>query len=307
MTPRRKLVFLVFAISLITATSAAAFAQDGSSNGKCTFQTLNIPVPAGTSAGPNALNDVGAIVGTFGTFSRTSHATGFLFYRGKFTKFMFPGSADTIPNDINRSGTIVGAYDTSPGAAQHAFMVRSGGFHEIKIPGFPNAPAAATGVNDNGDIAGQFTGNGGNFGFLLRRGKLTILSFPGAQGGTFPTGLNNQGVVVGIYLLSPNDIPHSFMWKAGVFSNISPLGGIDHSVQVTKVSNAGDIVGDFLDAKGGAHGFSFDKGTYRTIDVPNTLGSGVLAVNSSDQVIAFGDVEPVNTIKLVKGSCSAVF
>ena len=236
----------------------------------------------------------------------TRHVGGYLLYQGKLTTFMFPGSADTFPHDINRTGTIVGAFDKSPGTTLHAFMVHSGGFHEIKIPGFPNAPAAATGVNDFGDVAGQFAGNGANLGFLLHQGKLTILSFPGAKGGTFPTGLNNQGVIVGTYLLFPDDIPHGFMWKAGVFSNVSPLGA-NHSAQVRKVSNAGDIVGDYVDDKGGVHGFSFDKGRYTTIDVPNSLGSSLFAVNSSDQFIGAGAQEPAPTERLVKGSCSSVF
>jgi len=236
----------------------------------------------------------------------TRHVGGYLLYQGKLTTFMFPGSADTFPHNINRTGTIVGAFDKSPGTTLHAFMVHSGGFHEIKIPGFPNAPAAATGVNDFGDVAGQFAGNGANLGFLLHQGKLTILSFPGAKGGTFPTGLNNQGVIVGTYLLFPDDIPHGFMWKAGVFSNVSPLGA-NHSAQVRKVSNAGDIVGDYVDDKGVGHGFSFDKGKYTTIDVPNSLGTAIFAVNSSDQVIGAAAQQQVNTERLVKGSCSSVF
>src|SRR5215467_10536167 len=101
------------------------------------------------------------------------------------------------------------------------FMVHSGGFHEITIPGFPNVPAVATGVNDNGDVVGIFqpTPNT-NRGFLLHNGKLTVLSFPGAQGGTQPVSINNQGVIVGIYDLTPADPFRGFMWKAGVFSNL---------------------------------------------------------------------------------------
>jgi uncharacterized membrane protein len=298
----RKAVFLVLSACFIATTSTPVFAQDGSAKGKCTFQTFNGP-PASSSS-PNALNDVGAVVGTI--LTSTHHIAGYLLYQGKLTKFMFPGSADTFPHDINRSGTIVGAYDASPGTTLHAFMAHSGGFHAITIPGFPNTPSVATGVNDNGDVAGQFIGNGANLGFLLHKGKLTILSFPGAQGGTFPTGLNNQGVIVGTYLLFPDDIPHGFMWKAGVFSNVSPLGA-GHSAQVRKVSNAGDIVGDYVDDQDVGHGFSFDKGKYSTIDVPNSLGTAIFAVNSSDQVIAVAAQQQFNTNRLVKGSCSAVF
>ncbi len=55
---------------------------------------------------------------------------------------------------MNTTGTIVGIYFGK--GVQHAFMVHSGGFHEIKIPGFPNVIAVATGVNDHGDVVGMF-------------------------------------------------------------------------------------------------------------------------------------------------------
>jgi uncharacterized membrane protein len=137
----------------IAATSTIAFAQDGSSTGKCSFQTVNLPAPANRFFALGALNDVGGIVGTYAASDSRIH--GFLLYQGKFTSFMFPGSTDTIAHDINTTGTIVGDYSVN-GSIQHPFMVHSGGFHEITLPGFPNAPATATGVNDKGDVVGVF-------------------------------------------------------------------------------------------------------------------------------------------------------
>jgi len=65
------------------------------------------------------------------------------------------------------------------------------------MPGFPNSPAVGNGVNDNGDIVGGFNETGTNVGFRIRAGKLTVLSFPGANGGTTATSINNSGVIVG--------------------------------------------------------------------------------------------------------------
>ncbi len=50
-------------------------AQDGSSTGKCSFQSQTIPAPAGTNASPTDLNDNGAIVGFLaqGTGGQLSH------------------------------------------------------------------------------------------------------------------------------------------------------------------------------------------------------------------------------------------
>ena len=130
---------LLMSVCFIAATATAAFAQDaGTTTGKCSFQTVNIPALANQRIViPEALNDVGAILGTYVTHDFHTH--GFLLYQGKFTSFLFPGSTDTVAFDMNTTGTIVGEYTIGNGA-QHAFMVHSGGFHEITIPGFPNVP-----------------------------------------------------------------------------------------------------------------------------------------------------------------------
>jgi hypothetical protein len=175
---------------------------------------LTIPSPAGTTTSPTDLNDNGAIVGfLFSGSGATFHTTGFLFSGGKFTHFRFPGSADTFPHSINTHGTIVGSFDQTGVSGQHAFMVHDGAFHRVNIPGFPGAFAIAMGINDFGDITGSFNGNGSDFGFLLHQGKLTIISFPGAAGGTFPQSINNQGVIVGTYFLNEQRTAsaHGFM------------------------------------------------------------------------------------------------
>jgi uncharacterized membrane protein len=300
MRSHRKALCLLMSACFI-ATTTIACAQDGSPTGKCSFQTVNIPAPANLGS-PAALNDSGAIVGSFLDSKFNSH--GFLLFQGKLTTFMFPGSTSTTVRDMNATGTIVGEFNVGL-SPQHAFMVQAGGFHEITIPGHPNVPAVALGVNDNGDVVGQFNSNNTPFGFLLHNGTLTILSFPGAQAGTTPRSINNQGVVVGSYLLFPDDIPHGFMWKAGVFSNLNPPDSAGSS-DPTKISNAGDVVGTYESTTDGlGHGFSFDNGRYTTIDPPGSLGTGILGVNKFDNIVVEAAHSTGNV--LLKGFCSAVF
>jgi len=256
----------ILTLCSILALALAAHAQDGSTTGKCGFQNLIIPSPAGTTTSPTALNDNGAIVGSLSSGSGANfHTIGFLFSGGKFTHFRFPGSADTFPYDINKHGTIVGSFDMTGVSGQRAFMVQAGVFHRVNIPGFPDAPAIATGINDFGDITGQFNGNGSNFGFLLHNGKLTIISFPGAAGGTFPSSINNQGGIVGTFFTGEQrDGRHGLMWKSGAFTNVEFPDAVEKKKK--KISNNGDIVGTYFDPVLGEHGFSFDKGRYSTID-----------------------------------------
>ena len=293
----RKAVSLLMSVCFIAVTATAAFAQSG----KCSFQTLNFPAPANRLPSPRALNDLGAIVGSyFG--GNTSH--GFLFYQGHLASFMFPGSIRTEAWDISRTGIIVGTYNVSGVAGTRAFMVKSGVFHQIKIPGFLSTNTSAFGVNANGDVVGRFVSNGAAFGYLLRNGKLTILSFPGATAGTTPTSINDQGVVVGNYVVSFGAPEHAFMWKDGVFSNISPPDNT--TAEASKISNTGVVVGSYVSPSDGLrHGFSFENGTYTKIDISPTVGSLIDAVNKFDNVIAEkieGSVDP-----LFKGFCSAAF
>jgi len=289
---------LLMSVCFIAVTAATAFAQTG----KCAFQTLNFPTPPDSFPSAEALTDTGAIVGTFLTPSR--HESGYLLYQGKFTPFMFPGSTDTSAHDMSRTGTIVGEFNT--GGNQRPFMVRSGGFQQITIPGFPNVPGSAHGVNDNGDIVGEFVANSARFGFLLHNGKLTILSFPGAQGGTLPMSINDQGVVVGVYFSGPEETSRGFMWKNGVFSNLNPPAAGNGHTELTKISNAGDVVGDFISPVDHQfHGFSFHQGQFIIIDAPGFNQTSIFGVNKFDNIVGVGS-NATSNIEL-KGFCSAAF
>jgi probable HAF family extracellular repeat protein len=303
MRSRKIALCLLMSVCFIAATATAALAQAAPTSTQCGFQTLTFPPPANTGF-TMALNDLGAILGGF--VDSQSHTHGFLLYQGNFTTFMFPGSVSTTAHDNNAKGTIVGEYNVSGDAKTHPFMAQSGGFHEITLPGFPNASAIAFGVNENGDVVGTIASATEFFGmgYLLHNGKLTILSFPGAQGGTVPASINDQGVIVGNYHLTSNDNSHGFMWKDGVFSNINPPQS-NGSTIVSKISNTGAVVGTYISADGFTHGFAFADGTYTTIDVPNSTNTFIRAVNKFDNVLAAAQ-QGANTVQ-VKEFCSAVF
>jgi hypothetical protein len=292
----------------IAATATAAFAQAaGSTTGKCAFQTLNFPPPA-TNSTPVALNDSGAIVGNFIDSKNAGH--GFLLYQGRLTTFKFPGSVSTSVSDMSRNGIIVGGYNVAGDPKQHAFMVNAGGFRNITLPGHPNADVTVSGVNANGDVVGNFSSDNGasTTGFLLRNGKLTILSFPGATGGTMPTSINDEGVVVGEFFINLVNVNPAFMWKDGVFSNVNPPGN-DGFVNAAKVSNSGVVVGSY-EAFDGTHGFALENGTYTKIDAPGFVqATFILAVNKFDNILVQAQQntqQGVNTV-LFKGFCSAAF
>jgi hypothetical protein len=302
MKSHRKALTLLMCAFFIAATATAAFTQTG----KCAFKTLNFPPPANNST-PVALNDSGAILGSFIDSKGVGH--GFLLFQGRLTPFMFPGSTDSSAIDMSRNGIIIGRYFKN--GIGHPFKVHAGGFHEITLPGFPNAEVIVTGVNSNGDIVGNFSVDNGDTlpGFLLHNGKVTILSFPGATGGTAPASINDAGVVVGAYFINSVNSNPAFMWKDGVFSNIKPPDSLPTPfVNVAKISNSGVVVGSYQ-AEDGVHGFALENGTYTKIDVPGFSNPLILAVNKFDNILlqATQISQQVGKTVLFKGFCAAAF
>lgn len=301
MRSHRKIVCLLMSVCFIAATATSVLAQTG----KCGLQTLNFPPPA-TGGTPVALNDSGAIVGSYGDSHNASH--GFLLFQGRLTSFMFPGSSSTNVNDISSNGIIVGDYIVASDQKQHHFMVHSGGFHEITLPGFPTVDFTVTGVNANGDVIGVLDTDAlPTIGYRLHNGQVTTYSFPGADI-TLPISINDEGVIVGGYLVGTVNENPSFMLKDGVFRNIDPPGSSGF-VAVTKVSNSGVVVGSFQASDAHSQAFALTNGTYTNINVFGFRNTSIQAVNKFDNVLVQAErpaPQGFNTIEL-KGFCSAAF
>jgi uncharacterized membrane protein len=187
-----------------------------------------------------------------------------------FTSIDFPGATFTTAFGINNHGDIVGSYRIEP--PRHALLIKAGQF-------IPLAPTTILGtnfseardINDRGDIVGQFIGDDGFFhGFLLTKGVLTTLDFPGASQ-TSAFGINDSGTVVGSWDLLDADgnllEEHGFTWKNGAFTEVNFPGSVD--TFVLGINARGDLVGGWdagLTSQG--HGFVCSKGKCFSFDVP---------------------------------------
>ena len=295
MSSFKKVFSKALVICGVLSMSPAMFAQ-----AQCGIQKLKIPSPPGSQTQPADLNDKGAIVGTLvsGSF------TGFLFSQGVFTHFRFPGSLTTRPSDINNHSVIVGSFTLAFNGRSHPFMVRNGIFTEIKLPGFPNADANAAGINDLDDITGVVTANGVFQSYLLHQGKITLISFPGAVGGTFARSINNAGVIVGFFRTGPESTAHvgGFTWKNGVFTTIEVPGSND--TFPSKINDKGVIVGLDFDSQDANRGFALVDGKFFNL-VPDPDGTDVFALNNFNNVL--GQTFSTGSVGFFKGFCSAVF
>jgi len=188
-----------------------------------------------------------------------------------FTSIDYPGGTLTTARGIRNHGEIVGAYRIVP--PRHALLIKAGKF----IPLAPETVLATSNseafkINSDGDIVGRYAGNNGLFhGFLLHKGKLITLNFPGASD-TYAFGVNNSGIVVGYWdlLSSVGGVVayHGFMWEDGVFQQMDFPGSVDSSI--FSINAHGDFVGSWDSGIHSpiAHGFVCSRKQCTSFDVP---------------------------------------
>jgi hypothetical protein len=151
-------------------------------------------------------------------------------------------------------------------SVDHKDCVTSGGFAAGAI--------AFYGINTAGDAAGWCTNiKTGLFeGFVYSAGKFTAINFPKSNG-TQALGINDKGVVVGLYLDSAN-AQHGFMKKGAKYTSIDVSGGT--SSEAWGINNSGQIT-VFALGSTGYESFIYNGKTFKPISDPNAGTSGTIA------------------------------
>lgn len=208
----------------------------------------------------------------------------------QFTSLDYPGGTLTTARGINKQGEIVGAYRITP--PRHALLIQAGQY----IPLAPNTilgtnSSEAFKINNRGDVAGFFVGNDGfAHGFLLSKGVLTTLDFPGASD-TNAFGINKAGTVVGQWDVADANgntlVVHSFLWSNGTFTQFDFPGAAD--TYLYGINDHGDLVGgwDAAITSPNEHGFVCSKEQCFSFDVPapGTTGTQGDDINSKGQIV----------------------
>jgi hypothetical protein len=259
---------------------------------------------AGTQSGqgtiPIAVNQAGAIVGTFTYLGDGVVGTPQGFVRaadGTISEFFAPGGGDNInttPQGINSAGTIAGHYSEyrflSPGNPVPEFFgfVRTA---DGTLTSF-TAPGAAIGwnegtlfnsINDSGAITGRYEGSTTHGGFV-RDPDGTYASFSvGAF--TAPLGIANSGAVVGYYL-DESGVSHGFLrTPSGSLTTFdTPGAGTDQGTGTLAVSTNGKTTaGYYIDSGVEYHGFVRSaNGIIITFDAPGAgadIGLGTIVTS----------------------------
>jgi probable HAF family extracellular repeat protein len=183
------------------------------SNG--TMTDLNVLTGYGTFTA-RSINNSGDIVGE----TSGSSYLAFVYSNGVMTNIGDLGGSVTNTQDINDSGQVVGSSYLSGDVVDHAFLYSNGVMTDIGvlIPGAVNS--TATGINNNGDIVGQYyTGPGlsGLNPFLYSGGimqNLNVLLPPGS-GWTllYARDINDYGQIVGVGTINGEN--HGFLMTPG--------------------------------------------------------------------------------------------
>ena len=248
------------------------------------FTTFDVPGTSGTT-NAIALNLEAAIVGYYQDPSGVFQA----FLRrpdGTFATWSGPGACDATPAtgcfgtaafSINVFGTIAGGYIDNSGNFVGHGLVRSpqGKFTPFAVPGAgtgldqgSGTPGSSTPLNLFGAIASYYVDASDVVHGYLRSpsGQFTTFDVPGEGSNGIgcyfdcPMGLNDWGVITGIYL-DANNVYRGFVRSlGGKFTTFDAPGadttpGSFSGTFPVSINDQGAITGYYLDANNVSHGF----------------------------------------------------
>ncbi|HZQ68378.1 MAG TPA: hypothetical protein VFA68_07645 [Terriglobales bacterium] len=158
-------------------------------------------------------------------------------------------------------------------------------FTTIDVPGA--AFTGIYGINSFGDMVGNYgwNTNSGSHGFLYRNGTFIYFDYPG-QNRTFPTGINDSGLIVGS---AGNLRVVGFLFDGATFTPIRK--GNDSATFSFGINNAEDIVGG-AGTVGSTTAFKLRSGTFKDLMTP---GQNVYAyatgINNLGQIVGWTDYD----------------
>jgi probable HAF family extracellular repeat protein len=183
------------------------------------------------------------------------------------------------------------AASSSPSSPFPGFLLDRGRYIPFEASD-PSVQLGPSGINNRGEIVGEYIIASSKESILLRdrRGTITSFDVPGAQG-TEATDINDRGQIVGTYsedtpIVNNSARPRAYVldrFGRGKFTRIDFPGA---SLTVASgINNRGQVVGGYLDAEGRPHGFLWDKGRFTTIDVPGAPNTVAFGINDRGQIV----------------------
>jgi len=239
--------------------------------GSCTFTffplTATLRDGSTFSMSPNGVNDFGTVVGT--GFTNTTPVKNFGFMRSANGGITLIGGTTSL---VDRNDLKVSIGSSASGQV----LVDSSGVVPLQLS-FKNSGFFSRGINNWGSIVGSYNTSSAANGFKRWSNGGTIkLGFPGASS-TFPTSINDHGMIVGSYFVGSGggQLPQNgFIYDQGKWATLNYP--VSLFTDLVGVNNKGVIVGNATDLD---LAFQYDNGKFKTIIGPNGVGVTVTGIS----------------------------
>ena len=295
-------------IAGLMLSACALFPTPGIANpliaGGYAFTNFDLPDGGTAGAGMTNVNGIangGAVVG-FATTDGVNFTNSVRSPSGATSQLNL--SASDMALGINNAGDVVGLNQSS----NTAFFLPSGGTAQTIT--VPSAATGAFGINDHGNIVGQYSSGAATPGFFIQnasgKGLMTI-NAPSGSNVVNPQGINNNGLAVGFYLGTDGQ-DHGFTANLAqasggkitgravadpVIPNVPGEPGATFVFsQILGVNDANIAVGYYGDSTTSQHGFLLNLATdvYTFLDNPAMQFSGGVETTQITGINNQGDI-----------------
>ena len=279
-----------WAVALAAVIGAAGFApQLAHADSYALITPYDDP---GMETNVTGINDAGYMTGTI-TDSKGRGPAFVLDPEGNYTPFADPRMVTTEAGAINNNNDVAGNtldYQKNTQASAEFIRTDSGDVTDVVNPkNGARLHGQANGLNDAGVVVGDLwrTKNGvkRQDAFIDTGDKLVDLPL-GVRASA--TGINNAGEVVGWAGLADGQA-QGFVYRAGKYELVGdPNAAAGDSTYLEAISNNGEAVGQWTDASGASHPFTYDIGanTFTELAPPASDGGyAATGVNDSGQVV----------------------
>jgi hypothetical protein len=172
--------------------------------------------------------------------------------------------------------------DSSDPAEPVLFSKKPAEAYQYTVLNYPGATwTQAFRMNTRGDVVGFYADTTGMHGFVLRGRNYESISFDGADM-THARGINDRGDIVGDYVV--DGIVHGFLLSNGRFTTIDVLDAI--GTRLWDINASGEISGEYqASADGPWRAFTWRKGEFRPVTIPNATMSAGFGINNQGEVV----------------------
>lgn len=253
-----------------------------------TFQLVEMSTLGGDNSIPQALNNVGQVIGYSYTAGNEQQHAFVWDSANRMQDLGTLGGSYSNARGINDAGQVIG----SSGIASdrpHAFVwAVTGGMRDLGTLGGGTSNAHA--INRGGQVIGTSYLAGDRQQHAFVWDPANGMQDLGTLGGTssYPRAINNAGQVIGSSGTTGNQQQHAFVWdRTNGMRDLGTLGGTYSEPQA--INDAGQVIGSaYTSGNAESHAFIWDAANL--IRDLGTLGgtySSAQAINSSGQVIGY--------------------